>query len=93
MKYQEAKDIFDELKNYEGKATFEGETTVIEYFVLLPKPELEDFDLKGFLDKYTASGSFEVEGDHKLAYTIIGNNTNKPDYFTDADYLAKLTVW
>lgn len=93
MQYEEAKDIFDELKNFDGKATFKGEETIIDYFVLLPKPELEDFNLKGFLEQYSSSSSFEIEGNHDEAYTIIGINTSKPDYFTDADYLAKLTVW
>jgi hypothetical protein len=37
MKYQNAKDAFDELKNFEGKATFKGEETVIDLFVLLPE--------------------------------------------------------
>ena len=93
MKYQEAKDIFDELKNFEGRATFKGEETIIDYFVLLPKPELEDFDIRGFLDQYTSTSSFEIEGNHNEAYTIIGINDQKPAYFSDADYLAKLTVW
>jgi len=93
MKYQEAKDIFDELKNFEGRATFKGEETVIDYFVLMPKAELEDFDVKVFLGQYTTSSSFEIEGNHKEAYTLIGINEAKPDFFADADYLAKLTVW
>ncbi|WP_162927013.1 hypothetical protein [Flavobacterium psychrotrophum] len=93
MTYDYAKDIFDELKNYEGKATFEGSETGIDYFVLLPKEELDDFSLAGFLEQYTANTSFEVEGNHSLAYTIIGINATLPDYTDDADYLAKLTVW
>jgi hypothetical protein len=93
MIYDYAKDIFDELKNFEGKATFEGSETVIDYFVLLPKEELDDFSLPGFLEQYTANTSFEVEGNHNLAYTIIGINTATPDYTDDSDYLAKLTIW
>lgn len=93
MQYDYAKDIFDELKNVEGKATFEGSETVIDYFVLLPKEELGDFSLEGFLKQYAANTSFEIEGNHELAYTIIGINAQIPEYTDDGDYLAKLTIW
>lgn len=93
MNYDYAKDIFDALKNVEGKATFEGSETVIDFFVLLPKEELDDFSLSGFLEQYDANTSFEVEGNHNIAYSIIGINTEIPDYTDDADYLAKLTIW
>ena len=93
MTYDYAKDIFDELKNVEGKATIEGSETVIDYFVLLPKEELDDFSLSGFLKQYTANTSFEIEGNHDLAYTIIGINAAAAEYTDDADYLAKLTIW
>jgi hypothetical protein len=93
MNYENAKDTFDELKNFEGRATFKGKETVIEYFVLLPRTELEDFSLERFLDHYTASGSFEIEGDHDAKYTIIGINAAKRIYSDDADYFARLLVW
>jgi hypothetical protein len=36
MNYDNAKDAFDELKNLDGKISFKGENTLIDYFVLLP---------------------------------------------------------
>ncbi|MFP9113760.1 hypothetical protein ACLI1A_07440 [Flavobacterium sp. RHBU_3] len=92
MQYDYAKSVYDELKNFEGKATFEGSDVVIEYFVLMPKPELEDFSLPGFLDEYKANSSFEIEGPHDIAYTIIGISTHPREYTDDADYLARLIV-
>lgn len=92
MQYDYAKSVFDELKNFEGKVTFEGSNVVIDYFVLMPKPELGDFSLPGFLSEYNANTSFEIEGGHGQAFTIIGINRELPDYTDDADYLAKLTV-
>jgi hypothetical protein len=93
MKYDNAKDAFEELKNFEGKADFKGEETIIEYFVLLPKENLHDFNLEAFLDQYTSSGSFEVGGDHDETYTIIGINAAEGKYTDDTDYLLKLLVW
>ena len=93
MKYDYAKDAFEELKNFEGKADFQGEETTIEYFVLLPKDNLDNFNLEAFLDQYTASGSFELEGDHNDKYTIIGINAKEMKYTNDTDYLLKLLVW
>ncbi len=94
MDYQNAKDVFEELKNFEGKADFKGTDTVIDYFVLLPKKEIEGFDINAFLDIHQASGSFEVEGSHEdEKYTIIGINLAHMDYSNDVDYFMKLLVW
>lgn len=94
MKYQNAKDVFDELKNFEGKADFKGEETVIDYFVLLPKNELAGFDKDKFLETHQSSGSFEIEGGHEEeAYTIIGVNIASKKYSNDLDYFLKLLVW
>lgn len=94
MKYQNAKDVFEELRNFDGKATFQGEETVIDYFVLLPKDELEGFDIKQFIATHQASGSFEVEGSHEdEAYTLIGINVAERKYSNDVDYFLKLLVW
>ena len=94
MKYQNAKDVFEELKNFEGKATFKGEETVIEYFVLLPKDELAGFDIKQFIATHKSTGSFEIEGAHEdEAYTLIGINATENKYSNDVDYFLKLLVW
>lgn len=94
MKYQNAQDVFEELKNFEGKATFKGEETIIDYFVLLPKSEIENFDAAGFIDRYQASTSFEIEGNHDdEPYTLIGINLNNAKYSNDVDYFMKLLVW
>lgn len=93
MKYQNAKDAFEELKNFEGKVTFKGEETVIDFFVLLPADEIKDLQIKDFLNNHQATGSFEVEGSHTEDYTIIGVNTSIPDYSEDSDYFLKLLVW
>lgn len=92
MNYQNAKDAFDELKNFEGNATFKGEDTVIDYFVLLPKADIDDFNLEAFLDQYTSSGSFEIEGDHNEPYTIIAINTEEVKYNNDTDYFLRMLV-
>ncbi|AWH83687.1 hypothetical protein HYN59_00505 [Flavobacterium album] len=94
MDYQYAKDAFEELKNFEGKADFKGADTVIDYFVLLPKKEVEDIDINAFLETHQASGSFEIEGGHEdEKYTIIGINVAKAAYSNDVDYFMKLLVW
>lgn len=94
MKYQDAQDVFEELKNFEGKATFKGEETVIDYFVLLPKSEIEDFDINNFIERYQASTSFEIEGSHEgEAYTILGISIQEEKYSNDVDYFMKLLVW
>lgn len=92
MKYQIAKDVFEELKNFEGKATFKGEETIIDLFVLLPESEVAGLDIKEFLGHHQATTSFEVEGNHDDNYTIIGINTSLPDYTGDSDYLQLLIV-
>lgn len=93
MKYQNAKDAFEELKNFAGKATFKGEETIIDLFVLLPKEEAKDINIKDFLSNHKASGSFEIEGDHTADYTIIGINVSSPDYSNDTDYFLQMLVW
>lgn len=94
MKYLDAKDVFEELKSFEGKATFKGENTIIDYFVLMPKTEIEDFDAKTFLETYQASTSFEIEGYHeKEPYTLIGINIDEERSTNDVDYFMKLIVW
>jgi len=93
MNYENAKDAFNELKNFEGKATFKGEATVIDYFVLLPKEDVENLDLTGFLDRYDSSGSFEVEGDNNEPYTIIAINTQEERYNNDTDYFLRMLVY
>ncbi|MNK07642.1 hypothetical protein D3C87_255570 [compost metagenome] len=94
MKYQDAQDVFEELKNFEGKATFKGEETIIDYFVLLPKNEIENFDIVNFIEHYQASTSFEVEGEHeKEDYTLVGINLEEAKYSNDVDYFMKLLVW
>ena len=93
MTYTNAQDIFEELKNFEGKADFKGEDIIIDYFVLLPKEAIEDFNLEAFLDTYSTSSSFEVEGDHNAPYTIIGINEAALKYSNDTDYFMKLLVW
>jgi len=92
MTYQNAKDVFDELKNFEGKATFKGEETVIDIFVLLPKEEAANIDIKEFVDHHQATGSFEIEGDHDTEYTLLGVNTSMPAFTNDTDYLRLLIV-
>lgn len=93
MKYQNAKDAFEELKNFEGKATFKGEDTIIDLFVLLPQREAEDLDIKEFINTHKASSSFEIEGDHNEEYTIIAINTSLPTYSNDDDYFLQMLVW
>lgn len=94
MDYQYAKDAFEELKNFEGKADFKGSDTVIDYFVLLPKSKLVGFDIETFLNTHQSTGSFEVEGGHEdEKYTIIGVSAVKHDYSNDVDYFLKLLVW
>ena len=94
MKYLDAKDVFEELKSFEGRTTFKGEDSVIDYFVLLPKAEIEDFDVKVFLDTYQASTSFEIEGSHEgEPYTLIAINMNEERYSNDVDYFMKMIVW
>ena len=93
MKYQNAKDAFEELKNFEGKATFKGEETVIDFFVLLPEEEAKDMNIKDFLHNHQSSGSFEIEGTHSAEYIIIGINTSIPAYSNDTDYFLHMLVW
>ncbi|MEL1245337.1 hypothetical protein AAEO56_13755 [Flavobacterium sp. DGU11] len=94
MNYEDAKDAFEELKNFEGKADFKGTDTLIDYFVLLPEKEMDDFDIKVFLDLHQASGSFEIEGSHDgEKYTIIGISLSQMAYTNDMDYFMKLLVW
>ena len=94
MNYQNAKDIFDELKNFEGKATFKGEDTVIDYFVLLPKDEITNLEINNFLETHQSSSSFEIEGRHDgEAYTLIGINLEEKRFSNDVDYFMKLLVW
>lgn len=94
MKYLDAKDVFEELKSFEGKTTFKGEDVVIDYFVLLPKTDIEDFNVNTFLDTYQASTSFEIEGSHEgEPYTLIGINIDEERYSNDVDYFMKLLVW
>ena len=94
MKYQDAQDVFEELKNFEGKATFKGEETIIDYFVLLPKNEIKNFDVVNFIERYQASTSFEVEGEHeKEDYNLVGINLEESKYSYDVDYFMKLLVW
>ncbi len=94
MDYQNAKDAFDELKNFEGKADFKGTDTVIDYFVLLPKNNLHGFDINAFLATHQATDSFEVEGDHEgEKYTIIGISTERKKFSNNVDYFMKLLVW
>ena len=93
MKYQNAKDAFEELKNFEGKATFKGEETIIDLFVLLPEQEEQDINIKEFLNSHQASGSFEIEGNHSDEYTIIGINTSSSAYSNDTDHFLQMLVW
>jgi len=94
MKYLDAKDVFEELKSFEGKATFKGEDTVIDYFVLLPKADVKDLDVKVFFDTYQASTCFEIEGSHEgEPYTLIGISINEERYSNDVDYFMKMIVW
>lgn len=93
MKYQNAKDAFDELKNFEGKATFKGEETVIDYFVLMPKKDTNSFDIAGFMAQHEATGSFEIEGDKDEEYTLLGINTGAQLYSNDTHYFLQLLVW
>lgn len=94
MKYLDAKDTYEELKAFEGKATFKGENTFIDYFVLLPKSELDNFDIHTFFDRYQASTSFEIEGTHEdEAYTLLGVSITEERYSNDLDYFMKLIVW
>lgn len=94
MKYLDAKDAFEELKSFEGKANFKGEETIIDYFVLLPKSEMESFELTDFLERYQASTSFEIEGSHEdETYTLLGISFQEGKYSNDVDYFMKLLVW
>lgn len=94
MNYQNAKDIFDELKNFEGKATFKGEDTVIDYFVLLPKDDITNLEINNFLETHQSSSSFEIEGRHDdEVYTLIGINLEEKRFSNDVDYFMKLLVW
>ena len=94
MKYLDAKDAFEELKSFEGKAAFKGEETIIDYFVLLPKHELENFDINSFFERYQASTSFEIEGSHEgESYTLLGVNILQERYSNDIDYFMKMIVW
>lgn len=93
MKYQHAKDVYDELKNFEGTATFKGDDTVIDMFVLLPESEAQNFDVQNFLEHHKATGGFEIEGNHNESYTIIGINTAESRFSSDTDYFMSLLVW
>lgn len=94
MKYLDAKDVYEELKSFEGKATFKGDETIIDYFVLLPKHDLDNFDINSFFDRYQASTSFEIEGSHESeSYTILGISITQEKYSNDLDYFMKLIVW
>lgn len=93
MKYQNAKDAFDELKNFEGKSTFKGEETVIDLFVLLPKKEAEGLNVQEFIEHHQASSSFEIEGDHNTPYTLLAINLSEPACSNDTDYFLQLLVW
>ncbi|WP_165764676.1 hypothetical protein [Flavobacterium cyanobacteriorum] len=93
MDYQEAKDLYDELKNFEGKASFKGEDTVIDLFVLLPEEDAAALDMALFLRQHQSTGSFEISGPHNAAYTVIGINIAKQDYSNDTDYFAAMIVW
>jgi len=93
MTYNNAKDAFEELKNFEGKADFKGEEIKIEYFVLLPKDDVANYNLEAFMEKYNSSDSFEVEGDHDASYTILGINATEMKYSNDTDYFMQLLVW
>jgi hypothetical protein len=92
MNYDNAKDAFDELKNLDGKISFKGENTLIDYFVLLPTATMDDFVIEDFLDQYTTSGSFEVEGNHDEPYTIIAINAVDKVYNNDTDYFQRMLV-
>lgn len=93
MNYQEAKDLYDELKNFEGKATFKGEDTIIDLFVLLPEEDAQGLEIAGFLEQHQATGSFEIEGTHNAGYTILAINKEKEQYSNDTDYFATMIVW
>ena len=64
MKYQTAKDAFEELKNFEGKATFQGEETKIDFFVLVPEEDAGNVNAESLTTTYNAGTSFEIEGSH-----------------------------
>jgi hypothetical protein len=93
MKYLNAKDAFEELKNFEGKATFKGEDTIIDLFVLLPQQEAEGINIREFVDLHQSSGSFEIEGDHALPYTLLAINLDQLTCSNDTDYFMQLLVW
>lgn len=93
MKYEHAQDVYDELKNFEGKATFKGEDTIIDMFILLPKSEAENFNTEEFLQRHQSIGGFEIEGNHDESYTIVGINIDHKRYSNDTDYFMKLIVW
>jgi hypothetical protein len=94
MKYEIAKDTYDELKNFEGKATFKGEDTVIDLFVLMPKSDVENLNIKEFIEHHKASGGFEIEGRHEgEEYTILGISIKEERYTDDTDYFMQMIVW
>ena len=94
MDYLTAQHTYDELKSFEGKATFKGEETVIDLFVLMPKREAENLDIKNFIEHHQASGGFEVEGRHDgEEYTILGINIEEQRFTDDTDYFMQLIVW
>ena len=95
MDYQKAKDIYDELVKFEGEAKLPGNSDAyIDIFVLLPKNQAENIDIKEFMDVHTASGSFEIEGEHEgEEYALLGINLKTAEYTDDLDYFMKLLVW
>ena len=94
MKYEIAKDTYEELKNFEGKATFKGEDTVIDLFVLIPKSDVENLNITDFIQQHQSSGGFEIEGRHEgEEYTILGISTKEERYSDDTDYFMQLIVW
>lgn len=93
MNYQTAKDTFEELKNFEGKATFQGEETKISFFVLVPQDEAGKITHDTLTSTYNANSSFEIEGSHSQPYTILGVNAEEGKIVNDPDYFMKLLVW
>lgn len=93
MKYLTAKDTFEELKNFEGRAMFQGEETKISFFVLVPEDEADKVTPDTLTSTYNANSSFEIEGSHNQSYTILGVNTEEGKIVNDPDYFMKLLVW
>ena len=93
MTYDNAKDLYIELKNFEGKATFKGEDTVIDLFVLLPKSGEESIDVEKLLETHRSTEGFELEGKHSGDYTIAAINIAAKKHSTDMDYFMSLLVW